>query len=78
MFATNIDNADVVSVAGVTFSEGLHILSVHTLCAALGGILAAYCVEPGHALGVVAADAKRCTSERIRSGAASRFSREAR
>ena len=30
MFATNIDNADVVSVAGVTFSEGLHILSVHT------------------------------------------------
>ena len=46
MFATNVDNADLVGVTGVTYSEGLHILSVYAIGSAVGGILAAFFVVP--------------------------------
>lgn len=46
MFATNVDNADLVAVTGSTFNEGLHIITVYALGSALGGILAAFCVVP--------------------------------
>ena len=42
MFATNVDNADLVSLAGLTYKEGLHVLTVHTWGATVGGILAAF------------------------------------
>ena len=31
MCATNVDNADLVSITGISYVEGLHILTVHTL-----------------------------------------------
>ena len=31
MFATNVDNADLVSLTGASSTEGLHIITVHTL-----------------------------------------------
>ena len=37
MFATNVDNADIVAVAGSTYNEGLHIISVYAIGSALGG-----------------------------------------
>ncbi|MFP6677364.1 MAG: sodium/solute symporter [Pirellulaceae bacterium] len=46
MFATNVDNADLVAVTGSTYKEGLHIISVYALGSAAGGILAAFCVVP--------------------------------
>jgi SSS family solute:Na+ symporter len=46
MFATNLDNADLVSVTGSTYSDGIHIISVYALGSAVGGILAAFCVVP--------------------------------
>ena len=46
MFATNVDNADIVSVTGKTFNQGLHILTVYALGSAAGGILAAFFVVP--------------------------------
>ncbi|MEX2026340.1 MAG: hypothetical protein WEH44_03550, partial [Pirellulaceae bacterium] len=46
MFATNVDNADITSVTGKTFNEGLHILTVYALGSALGGIAAAFLVVP--------------------------------
>ncbi len=46
MFATNVDSADIVSVTGKTFSEGLHILTVFAIGSAVGGFLAAFCVVP--------------------------------
>ena len=46
MFATNVDNADLVSVTGSTYKEGLHIVSVYALGSAVGGILAAFFVVP--------------------------------
>src|SRR5690606_24192241 len=46
MFATNVDNADLVSVTGKTFSEGLHLITVYALGSALGGILASFFVVP--------------------------------
>jgi len=46
MFATNVDNADLVGVTGATFTEGLHIISVYALGSAAGGILAAFFVTP--------------------------------
>jgi len=46
MFATNIDSADIVSVTGKTFSEGVHIISVYAIGSAVGGILAAFYVTP--------------------------------
>lgn len=46
MFATNIDNADIVSLTGTSFKEGFHIIAVHTLGALVGGILAAFALVP--------------------------------
>ncbi len=46
MFATNVDNADLVGVTGNTFKEGLHIISVYALGSAVGGILAAFYIVP--------------------------------
>jgi len=46
MFATNVDNADLVSVTGSTFKEGLHIISVYAVGSVVGGILAAFFVVP--------------------------------
>lgn len=46
MFATNVDNADLVGVTGATYKEGLHIISVYALGSAAGGILAAFFVVP--------------------------------
>ena len=46
MFATNVDNADIVSVTGKTYNDGLHIISVYAIGSAVGGILAAFFVVP--------------------------------
>lgn len=46
MFATNIDNADIVSLTGTSFREGFHIIAVHTLGSFAGGILAAFFLGP--------------------------------
>ena len=46
MFATNVDNADIVSVTGNTYTEGLHIITVYAIGSAVGGILAAFFVAP--------------------------------
>ena len=46
MFATNVDSADIVSVTGNTFKEGIHIITVYSLGSAAGGILAAFFIVP--------------------------------
>ncbi|MBM83728.1 MAG: hypothetical protein CMJ78_24490 [Planctomycetaceae bacterium] len=46
MFATNVDSADIVSVTGNTYKEGIHILSVYSLGSVAGGILAAFVIVP--------------------------------
>ncbi len=46
MFATNVDNADIVGVTGSTFKEGLHIVSVYAVGSVAGAILAAFFVVP--------------------------------
>ncbi|HUG67123.1 MAG TPA: hypothetical protein VMM76_05205 [Pirellulaceae bacterium] len=46
MFATNVDNADIVGVTGSTFKEGIHIISVYAVGSVAGGILAAFFVVP--------------------------------
>ncbi|MBI1311400.1 sodium/solute symporter [bacterium] len=46
MFATNVDNADLVGVTGKTFTEGIHVITVYALGSAVGGILAAYFLVP--------------------------------
>lgn len=46
MFATNVDNADIVGVTGSTFKEGLHIISVYAVGSVVGAILAAFFVVP--------------------------------
>lgn len=46
MFATNVDSSDFVSITGTTTSEGLHIMSVHTVGSILGGVLAAFLIVP--------------------------------
>ena len=46
MFATNVDNADIVGVTGSTFKEGLHIISVYAVGSVAGAILAAFFVVP--------------------------------
>ena len=45
-FATNVDNADLVSLTGTSFREGFHIITVHTLGAFAGAILAAFFLVP--------------------------------
>ncbi|MBC8351004.1 MAG: sodium/solute symporter [Planctomycetes bacterium] len=46
MFATNVDNADIVGVTGSTFKEGIHIVSVYAIGSVAGAILAAFFVVP--------------------------------
>ena len=46
MFATNLDNADLVSLGGTAYKEGVHILTVHSLGSVVGGILAAFFIVP--------------------------------
>lgn len=46
MFATNVDNADLVSLTGTTYNEGLHIIMVHTLGSLLGASFAAFFLVP--------------------------------
>ena len=46
MFATNIDNADLVSLTGTSYREGLHILMVHVVGSLVGVILAAFFLAP--------------------------------
>jgi SSS family solute:Na+ symporter len=46
MFATNVDNADIVGVTGSTFKEGIHIISVYAVGSTAGAILAAFLVVP--------------------------------
>jgi SSS family solute:Na+ symporter len=46
MFATNVDNADLVAVTGMTYNQGIHVITVYALGSALGGILAAYFIVP--------------------------------
>jgi SSS family solute:Na+ symporter len=49
MFATNVDNADLVSLTGTTYKEGLHIIMVHTLGSLLGASFAAFFLVPAMA-----------------------------
>ena len=49
MFATNVDNADLVSLTGTTYNEGLHIIMVHTLGGLLGASFAAFFLVPAMA-----------------------------
>ena len=46
MFATNVDNADLVGVTGNTYHEGMHIVTVYALGSAIGAIVAAFVVVP--------------------------------
>ena len=46
MFATNVDSADIVSVTGSTFNEGVHILTVYSLGSIAGALLAAFFIVP--------------------------------
>lgn len=46
MFATNVDNADLVSLTGTTYKEGMHIIMVHTLGSLLGASFAAFFLVP--------------------------------
>lgn len=46
MFATNVDNADLVSLTGTTYKEGMHIIMVHTLGGLLGASFAAFFLVP--------------------------------
>ena len=46
MFATNVDNSDFVSVSGLAYHEGMHVLTVYTLGTAVAGLLAAFYVVP--------------------------------
>lgn len=49
MFATNVDNADLVSLTGTTYREGMHIIMVHTFGALLGASFAAFFLVPAMA-----------------------------
>lgn len=49
MFATNVDNADLVSLTGTTYKEGLHIIMIHTLGSLLGASFAAFFLVPAMA-----------------------------
>src|SRR6056297_4300477 len=49
MFATNVDNADLVSLTGQTYRDGMHIIMVHTLGGLLGATFAAFGLVPAMA-----------------------------
>ena len=44
IFATSVDNADLVSITGHVYNNGMHIMSVFTLAAVLGCCVAAFAV----------------------------------
>ena len=46
IFATNVDNADLVSMTGKTYTEGMHYLTVHTFGALIGASFAAFWLVP--------------------------------
>lgn len=46
MFATNVDNADLVGVTGQCFNEGVHVITVYAVGSASGGIIAAFWIVP--------------------------------
>jgi SSS family solute:Na+ symporter len=46
MFATNVDNADLVGVTSQCYTEGIHVISVYSIGSAAGGILAAFFIVP--------------------------------
>ena len=46
MFATNVDNFDLVSMGGTGSVEGFHVLTVHSLGSVIAGILVAFFIAP--------------------------------
>ncbi|MEZ6047237.1 MAG: hypothetical protein R3C11_16975 [Planctomycetaceae bacterium] len=46
ILATAVDNADLVSVTGLVYNNGIHILTVFTLATVLGCCLSAFLVVP--------------------------------
>lgn len=46
MFATNVDNFDLVSMGGTASVEGFHVLTVHSLGAVLAGVVVAFFIAP--------------------------------
>ncbi len=46
IFATSVDNADLVSITGHVYNNGMHILTVFTLAAVLGCCVAAFAIVP--------------------------------
>jgi len=46
MFATSVDNADLVSITGHVYNNGMSVLTVFTLAAVLGSCLAAFGIVP--------------------------------
>ena len=46
MVATSADNSDFVSVAGMTYSEGIHVLTLYTVGSAVSMVLVAFFVVP--------------------------------
>jgi len=46
IFATSVDNADLVSITGHVYNNGMHIMTVFTLAAVLGCCVAAFAVVP--------------------------------
>lgn len=46
MFATSVDNADVVSLSGHSYNHGMHIVAVYTIATVLGATVSAFLVVP--------------------------------
>ncbi len=46
MFATNVDNADLTSMVGGAYANGLHFFTVHSVGTVLGAVLAAFWIVP--------------------------------
>ena len=46
MFATNVDNADLVGITSQASTEGIHVLTVYTFGTMVGGILCAFLIVP--------------------------------
>ena len=46
VFATSADNSDFVSVAGMTYSEGIHVVTLYTVGSAVSMVLVAFFVVP--------------------------------
>ncbi len=46
MFATSVDNADIVSLSGHSYNHGMHIVAVYTVATVLGASVSAFFVVP--------------------------------